>query len=367
MAGRVLLTTRVPGAPGSSWPAHVPDHYGFGVRHLPSHGYVVLPPPVPARGGVAGALRRLPARLGTRYGDLAVQAAIARCSRDADLVFDPWDVKGNVLALAVLRATGLLPRPLVAYVHSSPVDEVPTLQRPAKKVFFGGCDALPAMSPAVADELRRRPAWASKTRVVLPGPDAAYYTPSWTVGRDIVCVGKSLRDFVTLGRAASRTTARVHIVCPRSTADARFASFARNVRVTLVDDRRLLPREAVDALVRDARAVAIPLSTTRLMAGLWSLFDGLGFGKAVIMTRHPGVPLDIEGEGVGRWVGLADEDGWADALQHFEDNADDAARMGRAARAVVDAGFNSASFAAEMARVFDQVLERAHGRRKGGR
>ncbi len=356
---RVLLTTRLPGLPGRPWPARIPDHYGFGVRHLPSHGYCVLPPPS-ARRGVHDAVRRLPARVATRFGDLPLQAAIVRRSHDVDLVYDPWDVKGNALLLAALRATGVLARPLVGYVHSSPLDLVPRWQRPAKRVFFAGCDALPAMSASVAAELRRRPGWAAKTSVVVPGPDAGYYTPSWTLGREIVCVGKSLRDFVTLGRAASRTTARVHIVCPRSAAGPEFASFARNVRVTLVDDRRLLPRDAVDALVRDARAVAIPLSTPRLMAGLWSLFDGLGFGKAVIMTRHPGVPLDIEREGIGRWVAPGDEAGWADALQHFEDNADEAARMGRAARALVDAGFDSASFAAQMARVFDEVLARAH-------
>lgn len=356
---RVLLTTRLPGTSGTTWPPQIPDHYGFGVRHLPAHGYAVLPPPAVRRRGLKAVLGSLPADLGTRYGDVALQAEIVPRSRDVDLVYDPWDVKGNALVLAAVRAAGLLPRPLVGYVHSSPLDQAPRWQRPARSLFFAGCDALPAMSESVADELRRRPRWGRKTRVLAPGPDAAYYTPSETQGRDIVCVGKSLRDFTTLGRAASQTTARVHIVCPRSAVTPAFADFADNVTVTAVDDRRLLPRSAVDALVRDARAVAIPLVTTRLMAGLWSLFDALGFGKAVIMTRHPGVPVDVQGEGIGRWVEIGDETGWADALQSFEDNADEAFAMGRKARAIVDGGLNSATFAAGMARVFDEVLDDA--------
>jgi len=170
-------------------------------------------------------------------------------------------------------------------------------------------------------------------------------------------VGKSLRDFDTLGRAASQTTARLHIICPRSAVTPGFAAFAPNVRVTVVDDRRLMPRSQVDELVREARAVAIPLSTTRLMAGLWALFDGLGFGRAVLMTRHPGVPVDIEAEGAGRWIELGDVRGWAHTLQAIEDNGDAALAMGRRARALVDGGLDSATFAEEMAHVFDDVLD----------
>lgn len=358
---RVLLTTPLSLAPDGSWPHQAPDHYGFGISRFRAHGYEVIELPPGARRGRLRALRRLPAGLGARYGDLAVQAAVVAASPDVDLIYDPWDVKGNALVLAGLRAGRALRRPLVAYVHSAPLSRAPAWQWPARELFFSGCDALPAMSPSVADELRSHTRWAAKTSVVRPGPDAGYYRPASGPGRDIVCVGKSLRDFETLGRAASQTTARVHIVCPRSAVTPAFARFGPNVTVTTADHGRLLPRGVVDALVREARAVAIPLSTTRLMAGLWSLFDGLGFAKPVLMTRHPGVPIDIEAEGIGRWIELGDERGWADALQFFDDHADEASAMGRRARALVDDGLDSATFAEQMARVFDDVLARERG------
>jgi len=354
---RVLVTTPLGLAADGSWQYRQPDHYGFGVNRFRDHGYEVVPAPVVTRRSRLDALRRMPSGLGVRYGDLARQAAAFMQQREIDLVYDPWDIKGDALLLAGLRACGALRRPLVAYVHSRPFPDTPTWQRLPRELFYSGCDALPAMSAWVAGELSARPRWARKTRVLLLGPDAGYYEPATAVGRDVVCVGKSLRDFETLGRAASHTTAHVHIVCPRSAVTRAFAHFAKNVAVTTVDDRHLLPRSVVDAIIRDARAVAIPLSTTRLMAGLWSLFDALGFAKPVIMTRHPAVPFDLEEGGVGRWVGLQDEAGWADALQYFEDNEDEAFTMGRRARALVDEGLNSATFAEQMTRLFDDVLE----------
>lgn len=355
---RVLLTTALGLAPDGSWPYRgFPDHYGFGVARLAAHGYQVV---TAATGGQwAKALSRLPWHLGTRYGDLARQASAWHERHQIDLIYDPWDIKGNVLALAGARLVGALQTPLVAYVHSSPLREPAAWQRPAREMFFSGCDALPAMSPSVAGEFAARPRWSAKTRLVRPGPDAEYYRVADSVGREIVCVGKSLRDFDTLGRAASQTTARLHIICPRSAVTPGFAAFAPNVRVTVVDDRRLMPRSQVDELVREARAVAIPLSTTRLMAGLWALFDGLGFGRAVLMTRHPGVPVDIEAARAGRWVELGDVRGWAHALQAIEDNGDEALAMGRRARELVDGGLDSANFTEQMARVFDDVLDGA--------
>jgi len=354
---RVLITTRLRTAPDGSWPFRtIPDHYGFGIGRFRTHGYEVVTA-TPPESGWTGALRRLPAHLGTRYGDLAFQAALWSERDGVDLIFDPWDVKGNALALAGLRLTRALRTPLVSYIHARPMSEWPTWQRPARELFLAGCDGLAAMSSSVADELDSRPRWARKTRLVVPGPDAEYYEPASRTGRDIVCVGKSLRDFETLGRAATRTTARVHIVCPRSAVTPAFVRFGPNVTITTADDRRLLPRSVIDPILREARAVAIPLSTLGSMAGLWALFDGLGFAKPVLMTRHPGVPVDIEAEGIGRWLGLRDEAGWADALQYFEDNEDEAFAMGQRARALVDGGLNSVTFAESMARVFDDVLD----------
>ena len=350
---RVLITTSVPLLADGSWPRVIPDHHVFAANRFRRHGYQVIPVPLAADSRLR-TLRGLPG--GTRYGDVARQAAAFLHHREADLLFDPWDIRGDALLLGGLRAAGLLRRPLVAYIHSRPLSGSLAWQRPVRRAFFSGCDALPAMSESVAAELAQHGGWAAKTCLVRPGPDAGYYEPSPGPGREVLCVGKSLRDFETLGRAASQTSARVHIVCPTSEVTAAFSSFGPNVRVTVPRGRHLLPRDDVDPLLRESRAIAIPLTTTRLMAGLWSLFDALGFGKAVLATRHPGLPVDIEREGIGRWLEPGDERGWADALQYIEDNGDEAAAMGRRARALVDGGLDSASFAEQITGLFDRVL-----------
>jgi glycosyltransferase involved in cell wall biosynthesis len=74
------------------------------------------------------------------------------------------------------------------------------------------------------------------------------------------------------------------------------------------------------------------------------------------MTKHPLIDLDIEAEGIGKWVEPGDIRGWKDAIQFFEDNEDEAFAMGQRARNLVIAGLNSMSFANEMMDIFENVL-----------
>lgn len=102
--------------------------------------------------------------------------------------------------------------------------------------------------------------------------------------------------------------------------------------------------------------MAIPLKSGPLLAGLTSLNDALGFGKAVLMTRHPLVPLDIEKLGVGLWLEPNDPSGWTRALSFIHDHPEQALAMGRRARRLVDNGHNSRTFASRMMGLFHRIL-----------
>lgn len=50
------------------------------------------------------------------------------------------------------------------------------------------------------------------------------------------------------------------------------------------------------------------------LAGVTSLMDAIGLGRAVLMTCNPHVDLDIEVKGIGFWLDPGDVEGWKDRL-----------------------------------------------------
>jgi glycosyltransferase involved in cell wall biosynthesis len=105
-----------------------------------------------------------------------------------------------------------------------------------------------------------------------------------------------------------------------------------------------------------ACVLAIPLVANTSLAGLTSLMDALGTGKLVIMTRHPLIDIDIEKEGIGKWVEPGDIEGWTRALSFFHRHPEESQAMGLRARALVDNGLNSSSFADQVMDLFEQLL-----------
>jgi glycosyltransferase involved in cell wall biosynthesis len=98
------------------------------------------------------------------------------------------------------------------------------------------------------------------------------------------------------------------------------------------------------------------LTSGSSLAGLTSLTDALGCGKPVIMTRHPLIDIDLEKEGIGRWVNPGDVTGWIDALCWFRDNPGEAAAMGNRALQLARERFNSKRFAEQIAGILSETL-----------
>ena len=102
--------------------------------------------------------------------------------------------------------------------------------------------------------------------------------------------------------------------------------------------------------------MAIPLFLGKSLSGLTSLMDALGMGKPVIMTKHPLIDIDIEAQGIGKWVEPGDVKGWRDAIQFFEEHEDEAFLMGQRARNLVNTGLNSVNFANQVMDIFENIL-----------
>jgi glycosyltransferase involved in cell wall biosynthesis len=103
-------------------------------------------------------------------------------------------------------------------------------------------------------------------------------------------------------------------------------------------------------------AIAIPLFSQNTLAGLTSLMDALGLGRAVLMTRNRHLHIDIEAEGIGFWLEPGDVSGWQYRLDWIADHPAEVAAMGRRARTMAEGVYNSESFAKKVASILSGVL-----------
>jgi len=327
-----------------------PDHHLFGINHLENMGYdvkVIEPGPSNVIAALARALRR--ARNPIPLGALDRQWAAWRALREGDVIFAPCGDELN--ALAYLRAAGLLKTPLLCIQHHTlNRGRLMSLRNPFINTLVRGVDAFPALSEKVAAEINQR--WRNpehKSISLAWGPDASFY-PRSEAGHGVLAAGRTGRDFATFGLAASRVGSPARIYCLDTARTSNFANFAPNVQVHTPGPGRAFSYPEMMQAHQNAQVIGIPLATSEdSLAGLTSLVDALALGKPVIMTRNPFIDLDIEAQGIGRWVAPGDVDGWEAAIRWFQQNPDEGLAMGRRARALVDdQGYNSRAFATQI-------------------
>ena len=342
-----------------------PDHHLYGINYFAARGYEV--DIVPFR--VSQALVKLSRRLRESpipipFGDLDQQWSLRRHIGEADLIYSPCQMQTQVVSY--LRAAGIVKVPVVSIAHH-PLNRgrASRLREPFVRLFVKGSDAFPALSRGVANSINALPGQAAKSCPLAWGPDADFYPYVPTKGRGVVAAGRTGRDFITFGLAASQTGSHAHIICLKGDVKARFEEFGPNVQVTVQPETGYMKYPDLLQIYAEARALAIPLVAGVSLSGLTSVMDALGMGKPLIMTRHPLIDIDIEAEGIGLWVDPGDVEGWRRAITFFEENEDEAIEMGRRARQLVDAGLNSKMFANQVMDILDDVLR--HKRAAGGK
>lgn len=335
-----------------------PDHHLYGVNHLQARGHTLRF----VDGGQARALRRLGAwlrrlRSPVHPGPPDRLWAALRGLRDADVLYAPCG--GELDALAWLRALGLLRTPLVALQHHAlNPGRLAWVREPLVRALVRGVDAFPALSARAAAEINRRlPRGAApRSQPLAWGPDADFYPVAQGPGHGALAAGRTGRDFETFARGAARAGVAATVIGPAG-AGLPAAPAGPTVRVQAVPPGQVLGyRELMPAHLA-ARVIAIPLhASPDALAGLTSLADALALGRPVVMTRNAFVDLDLEAEGIGRWVAPGDVAGWAEALAWFDRHPDEAEAMGRRARRLVDeGGWNSQRFGARIAGLIETV------------
>lgn len=331
-----------------------PDQYLYGINYFAERNYQVELidfQAEPFLNSLQDTYSKL--RLPIPIGDLEQQSRILAKS-GADLIYAPCQTQTYLLSY--MRALGLLKTPLVCVAHQ-PLNRghLAALREPFVRLMVNGCDAMPALSQVLSKSINKR---GQKATTLTWGPDSQYFPRETTNGQTIVAAGRTGRDFLTFGRAASKVSAAAHIICLNSGHTDEFNGFADCVQVTVRPDECFMPYPELVKIYADARALAIPLYSADHLNGLSSLVDALGMGKPIIMTRSQYIDIDIEALGIGRWVEPGDENGWAEAIQFFQNNPQEAMAMGRRARALVDAGLNSRTFANQVMDIFDRLVDK---------
>ncbi|MDB9308644.1 hypothetical protein PN471_08330 [Aphanizomenon sp. CS-733/32] len=288
-------------------------------------------------------------------GDLDQQWSSLKSLNDADLIYAPCQTQTHILNY--FRALGLLKIPIVCLAHH-PLNrgKLAKFRQPLIKLLVAGTDAFPSLSQKVAHDINKISSEENKSFPVCWGPDIDFYPSIPVKGQGVIAAGMTGRDFNTLGIAASQTNIQTKIICLEGLSSNNLANFGQNVEIIIQSTKDYMKYDKLLEIYANAQVLAIPLSTTTTLLGLTSLMDALGMGKPVIMTKHPLIDLDIEAEGIGKWVEAGDINGWKEAIQFFEDNEDEAFAMGQRAKNLVMNGRNSVSFANQIMDIFEKAM-----------
>lgn len=319
-----------------------PEHHLWGVSRL-SGAYDVSYAPIAAKSGAEGFLRRVGLTRNVRS-----QLLCAWKYRHAD-----WFYGGSfgiVRALAILHRIGFFRPRIAALLHHRHAGNA------IDRFALRGVDVLLCLSDLARKDVQAHcPELDGRLHLLGWAVDIGFYD-RWKSKEEagkppvmqVIAAGKDHRDYETLVSGVTLCETELHLdvycssdVSPR-TVDSR-------VRVAEAGTgQNVISMQELVALYSHADVIAIPLVAADRVAGLTSLLDALALGKPVVMTRNPGVDIDIAAIGCGIWIDTGDRNGWAAALTYLAEHPEERQAMGRRARAYAERELDLAKYGARI-------------------
>ncbi len=198
-----------------------------------------------------------------------------------------------------------------------------------------------------------------KLHLALQPVDERFWAPGAAPGGKLVCsVGYEQRDYATLFRAVAGLDVDVRIAVgsgdrPAATLERQLEALGPppNVRLS-----HLHPLE-LRQLYSSCRFVVMPLRNVDFDAGVTALTEAMAMGRAVIVTRTRG-QIDLIRDGVeGIYVPPADPSALRAAIEHLIAHPEEAERMGRAGRALVERNHTLDGYVARVAGIVRAARE----------
>ncbi|MDP9382893.1 MAG: glycosyltransferase [Chloroflexota bacterium] len=186
-----------------------------------------------------------------------------------------------------------------------------------------------------------------KLHLALQPVDERFWRPNGTPVENIICsVGSEARDYPTLINAIRGLDLGVDLAVgstvlrPSGDAVAMFTPMIREISGTdlppNVRVHRGLEHRKLRGLYCRSRFVVVPLHDIEFDAGVTALTEAMAMGKAVIVTRTRGqIDLIRDGE-QGIYVPPGDPAALRTAIAYLHSHPEEAERMGRAGRALVE-------------------------------
>lgn len=199
-----------------------------------------------------------------------------------------------------------------------------------------------------------------RVHAVLLGIDHTFLEPSHEPAARpyVLAVGKDLaRDYRTLADAAA--TVDVPFVLVTEPRNVRGVDLPENVTV-----RRGLPYSELRDLYAGAACVVLPVRSPGYEygtegGGLTALLEAMAMGKPIVVSGRPIFTEYVRDGASAVLVPPEDVTALARALNGLLADPDDAARLGRAARATVEERHTMPLFAARLAEVLGRVTRQA--------
>ena len=170
----------------------------------------------------------------------------------------------------------------------------------------------------------------------------------------IISMGKSERDYQTLieaFRQLSLPDMELHIY-----SGSNYCSKGKDKNVKIFREfvrfKNSLERYYYSYLV------VIPLMRSDRTLGLTSMFDAMAMGKAFLMTRNPGIDIDIEKEEIGLWVEPYNVDDIKDKLSFLINNPGIVKRYGENGKAYLNSKYNYNMFCEGLHRSLQAILSK---------
>nr|WP_291372810.1 glycosyltransferase [Cyclobacterium sp.] len=294
-------------------------------------------------------------------GHLDQQIRLLRNLKKFDILYSPYS-SSNTKFLVLLKFLGLFKKPIVVTIHQpfwQGKNENP-LYRFLSRLYILSYDACiflsePLMKKTVSLLNISEKDANNKFSLTQWGPDITYldkFNPSHLPFEScdyFISAGHTDRDFETLIEAFRGLEYKLWIFCtPESI--PKTTDIPPNVRVNSVVTRSydLIP------YYQKSIAILIPLKYPEHKEGcqgMTSLQDVVSFSKPAIMTRNPCLNLDIEKEGIGKYVDMYDVQGWKKQLTFFASNKASWEKMSENSRLLFETKFNSEIFASHLEKV----------------
>ena len=291
-------------------------------------------------------LLRLTIKIGNfakgRLGNIDFDVEMLRRAREFDVIYAPY---GHFLLCQLAAAFGLLKAPIVYWVYSPPhqstslnIDEIWW-----KWPFNRGIGGILCLTSAAAAGFQAK--WPKlKVAHIEWTPDNILFPGSEANGEFYFACGRTNRDYKTLVAAAAKLDVPFVIVASPSLMEG--LPIPPNVRFvegppSTASDRGGVPFPELISYYANAKALCIPLQDIPAdTSGYTNVLEAMAMYRPILMTQTGTLDLDIEKEGLGRWVEPDSVDSWVQAIQEMEAQPELRKQMRERAKSMIEETYN---------------------------